>query len=96
MFFGAVFLNTLVAFGGYSLGLLEAPKPVNADWVPVALGLSLAVVAANFSIQYGAARLASSTTSVVMLSEVSLGACPQLRWGPLSLCPKPGWAPYAS
>ena len=90
MFFGAVFLNTLVAFGGYSLGLLEAPKPVNADWVPVALGLSLAVVAANFSIQYGAARLASSTTSVVMLSEVVFGSVSAIALGAAVFVPQTG------
>ena len=41
-----------------------------AAGVPVALALCLAFLASNLALQYGAARLAASTTALVMLTEI--------------------------
>jgi threonine/homoserine efflux transporter RhtA len=44
-----------------------------SDWLWVALaavGLALLLLASNLSLQFGAARLAASTTALVMLSEI--------------------------
>lgn len=41
-----------------------------ADWLPWALGLSLAFLCGNLALQYGAARLPAQVTALVMLSEV--------------------------
>jgi drug/metabolite transporter (DMT)-like permease len=38
--------------------------------VPAALGLCLAYLLGNMALQYGAARLAASTTALVMLTEI--------------------------
>jgi drug/metabolite transporter (DMT)-like permease len=40
------------------------------SWVPIALGIGLAFLAANLALQYGAARLAATTTALIMLTEV--------------------------
>ena len=43
---------------------------LNADWLLVAVGLSVLLMLGNWALQFGAARLPSGVTSVVMLSEV--------------------------
>lgn len=72
----------LAMFGGcFSMGLLAAsagtlagplpgvPAPALA-WIAPGLGLAALLVLSNWALQYGAARLAAGTTSVIMLSEI--------------------------
>ena len=54
---------------GMSVSLVPAPAFALAG-VPVALGLCLAFMGSNLALQYGAARLAASTTALVMLTEL--------------------------
>jgi drug/metabolite transporter (DMT)-like permease len=54
---------------GMGLGGVSAPALNAAGW-PVAVGLCLAFLASNLALQYGAARLAASTTALVMLTEI--------------------------
>ena len=49
--------------------VVPAPAFDLAGW-PVALGLCLAFLVGNLALQYGAARLAASTTALVMLTEL--------------------------
>ena len=91
MFAGGALLATSVALLGSSFGKLPAPALQPAGWL-VFTGLTLAFVASNAALQYGAARLPSSTTSLVMLTEIlfasvsaaALGAAafsPRILWG---------------
>ena len=69
MFGGGAILATGAALLGLAGGIVSAPL-WSASWVPIALGLSLAFLVSNMALQYGAARLAASTTAIVMLTEI--------------------------
>ena len=69
MFGGSGLMAAGVAALGVSLQVVPAPALAGAG-VPVALGLSLAFLAGNAALQYGAARLAAASTAIVMLTEI--------------------------
>lgn len=66
----AIALALLVTASG---GIAAPPAPAPA-WIAVTLALALALLAGNLALQYAAARLASSVTVLVMLSEVPFAA----------------------
>lgn len=68
MFGGGMVVTALAAVAGAPLGLVA--WPLDTSWWPYALGLALCLLASNLSLQYGAAKLPASTTSLVMLSEI--------------------------
>ena len=70
MFGGGAVMATSAALIGMALGLVEAPPAPGLAWSVVALGISLAFLAGNLALQYGAAHLSASATSLIMLSEV--------------------------
>ena len=70
MFGGGALMAGSVAIWGMSLGTIAAPPTPNLAWAGLALLISLAFLAGNLSLQYGAAHLRASTTSIIMLSEV--------------------------
>ena len=70
MFGGGALMAGSVAIWGMSLGSVTAPPAPSLAWVGLALFISLAFLAGNLSLQYGAAHLRASTTSIIMLSEV--------------------------
>ena len=70
MFGGGAVMASLLALIGSGVGALPWPPAPALSWVPIALGISLAFLASNLALQYGAARLAATTTSLVMLTEV--------------------------
>lgn len=69
MFGGGAVMATLAALGGMAAQVVAAPL-LPGPAVPVALGLCLAFLISNLALQYGAARLAASTTALVMLTEL--------------------------
>ncbi|MEA3394290.1 MAG: DMT family transporter [Pseudomonadota bacterium] len=70
MFAGGALLALLTALGGQPSGLVS-PLPALANgWGWLVLATSLAFIAANLGLQFGAARLPAATTSLVMLTEV--------------------------
>lgn len=70
MFGGGAVMATAVASMGVATGaVLPLPEP-GVAWMGVALLISLAFLLANLALQYGAARLSASATSLIMLSEV--------------------------
>jgi drug/metabolite transporter (DMT)-like permease len=69
MFGGGALMAAAAALLGMSAGIVSAPAFALAG-VPVAIGLCLAFMASNWALQYGAARLAASTTALVMLTEI--------------------------
>ncbi len=68
MFGGGMALTALAALAGAPSGLVV--WPTDFAWWPYALGLAVLLLASNLSLQFGAARLAASTTALVMLSEI--------------------------
>lgn len=69
MFGGGALMASAAGVAGVAAGVVT---PAAFDWAgwPVALGLCLAFLASNVALQYGAARLAASTTALVMLTEI--------------------------
>jgi drug/metabolite transporter (DMT)-like permease len=69
MFGGGAIMAGAAAWAGMSAQIVPAPAFALAG-VPAALGLCLAFMLGNMALQYGAARLAASTTALVMLTEI--------------------------
>jgi drug/metabolite transporter (DMT)-like permease len=69
MFGGGALMAISAALLGMGVGSVPAPAFAMAG-MPVAIGLCLAFMLSNFALQYGAARLAASTTALVMLTEI--------------------------
>lgn len=70
MFGGGAVMATLTAVLGMGLGVVNAPPAPGMAWAGLVLLVSLAFLAGNLALQYGAARLSASATSLIMLSEV--------------------------
>lgn len=69
MFGGGAIIASVAAWVGMSAQLV--PEPVFAlAGIPAALVLCMAFLAGNMALQYGAARLAASTTALIMLTEI--------------------------
>ncbi len=69
MFGGGALMAASAGWAGAVAGVVTPAAFDLAGW-PVALGLCLAFLASNLALQYGAARLAASTTALVMLTEI--------------------------
>ena len=70
MFAGGAALAIAAAVMGMGWGLVISPPAPALAWVSVAIALSLVFLAGNIALQYGAARLRASATSLIMLLEV--------------------------
>jgi drug/metabolite transporter (DMT)-like permease len=81
MFGGGAVLATLAGMVGMTQGWVNAIPAISSNWVFLASGLSVAFLIGNMALQYGASRLRSSTTSVVMLSEVAFGSLSAIALG---------------
>lgn len=85
MFVGGALIALLAALVGMHLELAGAPPALAAAWLgPVGL-TSLAFLAANLGLQYGAARLPAATTSLVMLTEVVFASLSSVLFGAAEL-----------
>ena len=90
MFVGGAVLPGAVALMGLALGTLTAPA-LQLSGVAVFVGLTLAFVASNMMLQYGAARLAASTTALVMLTEILFAGVSAAMWDATDLSPRVFW-----
>lgn len=81
MFSGGALLAALAGAAGMTQGWVNAMPAISHNWAWLAIGLSLAFMVGNVSLQYGAARLRSSTTSIVMLTEVVFGSLSSVALG---------------
>ena len=90
MFAGGALLATAIALLGVSLDVLPAPALQAEVWLVFA-GLTLAFVVSNAALQYGAARLPASTTSVVMLTEILFASLSAALLGAASFSPRIFW-----
>jgi drug/metabolite transporter (DMT)-like permease len=70
MFAGGASMAACVAWFGVTQGIVTALPAPAPQWLLLAALMSLAVLAANFALQYGAARLSAHSTALIMLSEV--------------------------
>ena len=81
MFCGGALLAMLAGSAGMTQGWVNALPAISSNWVWLACGLAVAFLIGNVALQYGAARLRSSTTSIVMLSEVAFGSLSAIALG---------------
>ncbi len=70
MFGGGAAMALMAALLGMGVGLVGAPPAPAWPWVNIALALGVAFLIGNLALQFGAARLRASTTSLIMLTEV--------------------------
>ncbi len=66
---GTLFAAAVAAWGSHAGWVTPLPVPDMA-WLPLAGLLAVAFLMGNMALQYGAARLRATTTSLIMLSEV--------------------------
>ncbi len=71
-----------------ALGLFEGPPAVRPDWALIATGLAIILLIANAALQFGAPRLPSRVTTIVMLIEVPVAAISSVLIGGESLGPQ--------
>lgn len=69
MFAGGTLMSLSAALLGMGLGVVTQP-PQAGSWMGLAVLVSVAFLAGNVALQYGASRLSASTTSLILLSEV--------------------------
>ena len=69
MFGGGTLMAGAAALAGMAAQVVPAPLLAFAGW-PLAMALCAAFLISNLALQYGAARLAASTTALVMLTEL--------------------------
>lgn len=70
MFGGGALMGTVAALLGLATGVVQAGAAPSWAWLPFVVLLCTSFLFGNLALQYGAARLAAHTTSLVMLSEV--------------------------
>jgi len=70
MFGGGAVMAGFAAVVGQQQGFVGALPALDAGWLAWVGGLSLCFLVGNLGLQYGAARLSASATSIIMLSEV--------------------------
>lgn len=87
MFGGSGLLAAATALVGMSVQGVPAPA-LQAAGIPVLLGLSLAFMASNAALQYGAARLAAGTTAIVMLTEILFASLSSAALGAAEFTPR--------
>jgi drug/metabolite transporter (DMT)-like permease len=81
MFSGGAVMAFIAALVGMKVGLVTPVPALAWPWVSVAIALGLAFLAGNLALQYGAARLRASTTSLIMLTEVAYASVSAMLLG---------------
>ncbi|WP_418118739.1 DMT family transporter [Variovorax sp. 350MFTsu5.1] len=88
MFCGCTFVAGVAALIGTALGVFDSPLRASPGWLGWAALLGTAFVFANVCLQYGAARLTASATSVIMLSEVLFASVSSVALGAAEMDPR--------
>ena len=81
MFGGGAVMATLAALVGLGLGVVPSGQAPSWTWLPYIAVLCVSFLLGNLALQYGAARLAAHTTSLVMLSEVLFASVSSVMLG---------------
>lgn len=87
MFGGGGLMATATALLGMAWHIVPAPV-WSISWAGVALGLAVAFLLSNMALQYGAARLAASTTALVMLTEILFASLSAAALGAAEFSPR--------
>ena len=85
MFGGATLLALAAALAGTAQGSVPAPPALALSWVVPSALLSLAFLAGNLALQYGAARLSAHSTALILLSEVVFASVSSVASGAAAL-----------
>ena len=85
MFCGGALMATMAACIGFAGGVVALPPAPSASWLVFAVALSLAFLIGNLALQYGAARLSSHGTALIMLSEVVFASASSVALGGAAL-----------
>jgi drug/metabolite transporter (DMT)-like permease len=70
MFFGGMLLSLIVGSAGSLQGSIKLPSMLDGMGWALLCGFALFFLISNLTLQYGAARLKASTTSLIMLNEI--------------------------
>jgi drug/metabolite transporter (DMT)-like permease len=85
MFFGGFLFSLLIGSIGVGQGSIPAPVMLgNSSWVML-VGFALFFLISNLTLQYGAARLKASTTSLIMLTEILFATASSVLLGAAQL-----------
>lgn len=87
MFGGGALMACATALAGMAWQIVPAPA-FGAGGLGVAIGLCIAFLASNTALQYGAARLAASTTAIVMLTEILFASLSAAMMGVADFSPR--------
>ena len=88
MFIGCMAVGVLTASVGHGTGYFPALPSPDAVWVSCVLGMAVLVAIGSWALQYGAARVPTSTTSLIMLSEVLFASGSAWLLGATQLTPR--------
>jgi drug/metabolite transporter (DMT)-like permease len=91
MFSGGAVMAAVVALWGGILGWVPSLPALQTGWLGVALALAVAFLISNLALQYGAARLRSGTTALVMLSEIVFASASAVLLGAATLEARTLW-----
>jgi drug/metabolite transporter (DMT)-like permease len=88
MFSGGALMATVAAVLGMQFNMVPALPAWSLTWLVWIIALGLMFLAGNFALQYGAARLSASATSIIMLSEVVFASGSALLLGAGDMSPR--------
>ena len=88
MFIGCMMIGWCSASIAYASGRLPGVPAPNAVWLTCALGMAVLVAIATWAWQHGASRIPTSTTSLIMLSEVLFATSSAWLLGATQLTPR--------
>jgi drug/metabolite transporter (DMT)-like permease len=85
MFSGGTFLSLLAALIATHFGLASAPPAPGADWLVWIGVMSLGFLLGNAGLQFGASRMAATSASLIMLTEVLFASGSSVAMGAATL-----------
>jgi drug/metabolite transporter (DMT)-like permease len=85
MFFGGLLFSFVVGSIGTMTGSIAPPVMLGAWGWAVLLGFAFFFLVSNITLQYGAARLKASTTSLIMLNEILFATASSVLLGAAQL-----------
>lgn len=81
MFVGGFVVACAMAWAMSGSGAIAFPPAPHWLWIAGTIALALALLAGNFALQYGVARVPAAVTAIVMLSEVLFAAVSSMALG---------------
>lgn len=88
MFLGCMGVGLITASTGYGLGYFPPIPAPDGVWLACALGMAVLVAVGSWALQYGAARVPTGTTSLILLSEVLFASSSAWLLGATELTPR--------